>query len=36
VNADGTAGNKAKPIDAADQGALDGFRVDGDGNPWCG
>ena len=28
--------NKAKLIDAADQGALDGFRVDRDGNLWCG
>ncbi|MGJ4943059.1 SMP-30/gluconolactonase/LRE family protein [Bradyrhizobium sp. HKCCYLS1011] len=36
VNADGTVGNKVKLIDAADQGALDGFRVDRDGNLWCG
>lgn len=36
VGADGTLGNKAKLIDAADQGALDGFRVDRDGNLWCG
>src|SRR5438067_2114073 len=36
VNADGTVGNKAKLIDAADQGAVDGFRVDRDGNLWCG
>jgi gluconolactonase len=37
VGADGTAlGNKTKLIDAADQGALDGFRVDRDGNLWCG
>ena len=28
--------NKLKLIDAADQGALDGFRVDRDGNLWCG
>jgi gluconolactonase len=28
--------NKTKVIDAADQGALDGFRVDRDGNLWCG
>jgi gluconolactonase len=28
--------NKTKLIDAADQGALDGFRVDRDGNLWCG
>jgi gluconolactonase len=33
---DGTAGNKTKLIDAADQGALDGFKVDRDGNLWCG
>jgi gluconolactonase len=37
VGADGrTLSNKAKLIDAADQGALDGFRVDRDGNLWCG
>ncbi|MGJ5182010.1 SMP-30/gluconolactonase/LRE family protein [Bradyrhizobium oligotrophicum] len=36
VNADGTVGNKTKLIDAADQGSLDGFRVDRDGNLWCG
>ena len=36
VNADGTVGNKVKLIDAADQGALDGFKVDRDGNLWCG
>jgi gluconolactonase len=36
VNADGTVGNKNKLIDAADEGALDGFRVDRDGNLWCG
>jgi gluconolactonase len=36
VHADGTVGNKTKLIDAADQGALDGFRVDRDGNLWCG
>jgi len=36
VNADGSVGNKVKLIDAADQGALDGFRVDRDGNLWCG
>ena len=28
--------SKTKLIDAADQGALDGFRVDRDGNLWCG
>ena len=36
VNADGTLGSRTKIIDAADQGALDGFRVDRDGNLWCG
>ena len=36
VDADGTVGGKTKLIDAADQGALDGFRVDRDGNLWCG
>jgi len=36
VGADGTVSNKLKLIDAADQGALDGFRVDRDGNLWCG
>ena len=37
VGSDGaTLGNKTKLIDAADQGALDGFRVDRDGNLWCG
>jgi gluconolactonase len=36
VNADGTVANKTKLVDAADQGALDGFKVDRDGNLWCG
>jgi gluconolactonase len=37
VGADGIGlSNKTKLIDAADQGALDGFRVDRDGNLWCG
>lgn len=36
VGADGSVSNKTKLIDAADQGALDGFRVDRDGNLWCG
>jgi len=36
VAADGSCGNKTKLIDAADQGALDGFKVDRDGNLWCG
>ncbi len=33
---DGTVTNKTKLIDAADHGALDGFKVDRDGNLWCG
>jgi len=37
VGADGASlSNKTKLIDAADFGALDGFRVDRDGNLWCG
>jgi gluconolactonase len=36
VGADGTVSNKVKLVDAADQGSLDGFRVDRDGNLWCG
>jgi gluconolactonase len=36
VRPDGTVANKTKVIDAADQGALDGFKVDRDGNLWCG
>ncbi|WP_298233409.1 SMP-30/gluconolactonase/LRE family protein [uncultured Azohydromonas sp.] len=37
VGADGVSlSNKTKLIDAADQGALDGFKVDRDGNLWCG
>ena len=36
VNDDGTVGGKTKLIDAADFGALDGFRVDRDGNLWVG
>ena len=36
VGTDGTVSNKTKLIDAADQGALDGFKVDRDGNLWCG
>ena len=37
VSADGMSlSNKTKLIDAADHGALDGFRVDRDGNLWCG
>ena len=37
VSADGMSlSNKTKLIDAAGPGALDGFRVDRDGNLWCG
>ena len=36
VQPDGTLSGKTKLIDAADQGALDGFKVDRDGNLWCG
>jgi gluconolactonase len=36
VQPDGTVGNKTKVVDADDHGALDGFRVDRDGNLWCG
>lgn len=36
VNPNGTLANKTKLIDADDFGALDGFRVDRDGNLWCG
>jgi len=36
VNADGTVSNKTKLIDAEGPGAFDGFRVDRDGNLWCG
>ncbi len=36
VNPDNTLTNKTKLIDAADFGSLDGFRVDRDGNLWCG
>jgi gluconolactonase len=36
VNADGTVGGKSKFIEASDEGSLDGFKVDRDGNLWCG
>lgn len=36
VGAQGGLSNKTKLIDAADFGALDGFKVDRDGNLWCG
>ena len=36
VGDDGSLSSKTKLIDAADQASLDGFRVDRDGNLWCG
>ncbi len=36
VGADGSCTNKVKLIDADGPGSLDGFRVDRDGNLWCG
>ena len=36
VAADGSCSNKVKLIDATGHGSLDGFRVDRDGNLWCG
>ena len=36
VGADNSLSNKTKVIDASDQGSPDGFRVDKDGNLWCG
>jgi gluconolactonase len=36
VNADGSLGSRKKLIEASDEGAPDGFRVDQDGNLWCG
>jgi gluconolactonase len=36
VAADGTTSNKVKLIDANGPGSLDGFKVDMDGNLWCG
>jgi len=36
IAADGSASNKIKLIDANGPGALDGFKVDRDGNLWCG
>jgi gluconolactonase len=36
VGADGNVSNKTKIVDAADFGSLDGFKVDRDGNLWCG
>ena len=36
VAADGSVSNKTKLVDANGPGAVDGFRVDMDGNLWCG
>lgn len=36
VGVDGSVSGKTKLVDAADFGALDGFKVDRDGNLWCG
>ncbi|MDP1954972.1 MAG: SMP-30/gluconolactonase/LRE family protein [Polaromonas sp.] len=36
VAPDGSCANKTKLIDADGPGSLDGFRVDRDGNLWCG
>ncbi len=36
VNADGSLGSRKKLIEASDEGAPDGFRIDHDGNLWCG
>ena len=36
VYADGSVSDKTMLIDADDQGALDGFKVDIAGNLWCG
>ena len=36
VGTDGRLGNKTKLIDGAGAASLDGFRVDRDGNLWCG
>ena len=36
IDAQGKASNKTKVVDAADFGALDGFKIDRDGNHWCG
>jgi gluconolactonase len=36
VGADGALSNKVKAVDANGPGSIDGFRVDMDGNLWCG
>jgi len=36
VAADGSLSDKTKVVDANGPGSLDGFRVDTDGNLWCG
>ena len=36
VGSDGNLSNKTKVVDANGPGSLDGFKVDTDGNLWCG
>jgi gluconolactonase len=36
VGADGSLSNKTKVVDANGPGSIDGFKVDTDGNLWCG
>lgn len=36
VASDGSLSNKTKAVDANGPGALDGFKIDTDGNFWCG
>ena len=36
VGSGGRVSNKTRIVDAADHGALDGLKVDRDGNLWCG
>lgn len=36
VGADGKLSNKTKAVDASGPGSIDGFKVDEDGNLWCG
>ena len=36
VGTDGSLSNKTKVVDANGPGSLDGFKVDSDGNLWCG
>ncbi|WPO44479.1 SMP-30/gluconolactonase/LRE family protein [Tardiphaga sp. 42S5] len=36
VNSGGSLGARTKIVDAVDQASLDGFKLDRDGNLWCG